>query len=441
MKGDSGSHWARSITIGFTLGLVCVLAASQVRAVSASSDEAQDELAALDAPPGLRPANTPPPAFPVPAATNAGFLQWPRLTGDWGGWRTNLEAHGVTFAGQFTADTSAIWSGRSSEITVARSLLDLNVTCDLDPLLGLKGGTFFAQYFNREGANGSHRSCDLQGFDNIDGRPFSQAEEIWFEQKFSQGHLRAKVGQVDANAEFDHLDAASDFINSSAGFSPTLLSFPTYPNPAMSLNLFAYPVDWFYCGAGAYTFNLRRFSSDRLDHPFVIGEAGFNWKKLGRLGPGRVGAGCWRNMGWVSCFDGNQSDRASGVYALAQQQIWAPHADDKDNNEAINIFFQYGYAGAEVSAFEHQIGLGLSADGLIPHRSQDAAGLYWSWTDLSGSPGAGFTRNESALEAFYKVQLTPFFSLKPDLQWIQNPGGQPLPGAAWIATLRLQVQL
>jgi carbohydrate-selective porin OprB len=40
------------------------------------------------------------------------------------------------------------------------------------------------------------------------------------------------------------------------------------------------------------------------------------------------------------------------------------------------------------------------------------------------------------LETFYNFQVTPFCSLKPDLQWISNPGGQFDPQAAWLVTLR-----
>jgi porin len=45
--------------------------------------------------------------------------------------------------------------------------------------------------------------------------------------------------------------------------------------------------------------------------------------------------------------------------------------------------------------------------------------------------------SETAIEMFYKLQLTPFFSIKPDLQYIVNPGGD-LPNA-FVAGLRMEV--
>ena len=62
-----------------------------------------------------------------------------------------------------------------------------------------------------------------------------------------------------------------------------------------------------------------------------------------------------------------------------------------------------------------------------------------SWASLSDEPGAGFTDDaELAVELFYKVQLGPWVALKPDLQYIANPGGAGLDDA-WVATLRLEL--
>jgi carbohydrate-selective porin OprB len=39
---------------------------------------------------------------------------------------------------------------------------------------------------------------------------------------------------------------------------------------------------------------------------------------------------------------------------------------------------------------------------------------------------------------FYRVQVTPWFAIKPDLQYIANPGGKGL-GDAIALTVRLEV--
>ena len=45
--------------------------------------------------------------------------------------------------------------------------------------------------------------------------------------------------------------------------------------------------------------------------------------------------------------------------------------------------------------------------------------------------------SETAIEAFYKYQLTEFMSVKPDLQYIVNPGGAGRD--AIVAGVRLEI--
>jgi carbohydrate-selective porin OprB len=69
----------------------------------------------------------------------------------------------------------------------------------------------------------------------------------------------------------------------------------------------------------------------------------------------------------------------------------------------------------------------------------DIAGLMVSAAFLTDAPGAGFTRDaETAIEVFYRYQATPWFSIKPDLQYIDNPGGAGLDDA-WVGTLRFEI--
>ena len=425
-------------------GLIISLFQANASSAWAGENSATNELAYLGSQPGERTLPPPSVSTSVSGITNAEWFgvglpwwKWSRFTSDWGGSRSSLETNGLTFAGHFTTDTSVGLGNGIPQRGIQRGLLDLNLTFDTEPLLGIHGGTFFAQYYSRYGPHGSDEIGDVQGFDNIDGYHLSQVEEIWYEQKFANDHLRLKAGQVDANAEFDNLPSASGFINSSAGYSPTLLNFPTYPHPALSANLFVYLTEWFYCGVGIYTDNLRDLSSYDFHNPYQIGEAGLKYSGTGRFGPGRVAAGFWHNTGEVSRFDGGSQDGTSGYYAVAEQQVWKRQPGATDDKRGINIFAQYGSANPQVSPVVHHIGVGTSATGLLPGRDNDGTGIYCSWAALSHADGAGYTHNESSLEGYYQCQVTQFFALKPDLQWIRHPGGQSSPEAAWVATLRL----
>jgi len=439
--GKNVRHAWLKLCATFCWGLVILSFQAAAFSAKAEENSTTNELAYLGSQPGE---HTLMPAPAASAATTNGewfgglaWWQWSRLTGNWRQVRPMLETNGLTFAGHFTTDTSVGLSSGIGQRGVQRGLLDLNLTFDPEPLLGVSGGTFFAQYYYRYGPNGSDEIGDLQGYDNLDAGHLNQVEEIWYQQKLAQDHLRVKAGQVDANAEFDNISAAAGFINSSAGFSPTLVDFPTYPNPALSANLFAYPTEWFYCGAGIYTDNLRDLSAYGLDHPYLIGEAGLTHSGFGRFGPGRVAAGFWYDSAEMSRFDGGSQAGTSGNYVVAEQQVWKCQPGVADDSRGASIFAQYGFANPEVSPVTHQIGVGASATGLSAARSQDGMGIYWTWVELSRDSGSGFTHNESSLEEYYQCQFTPFFSFKPDLQWILHPGGQASPNAAWVATLRI----
>ena len=423
---------------------VFVLFQAAVSSVWAEENFATNEMAYLGSQPGERTLASAPAAVPGTGTTNREWFggglpwwQWSRLTGDWGQMRPALATNGLTFAGRLTTDTSMGLSSGSGQRGVQRGLLDLNLTFDPEPLLGISGGTFFAQYYYRYGPQGSDDIGDLQGYDNIDADQLNQAEEIWYQQKLIHDLLRLKIGQVDANAEFDNLPAASGFINSSAGFSPTLLNFPTYPHPALSVNLFAYPTAWFYCGAGIYADNLRDLSAQGFHHPYLLGEAGLTHPGTGRLGPGRVAAGVWHDTAAVSRFDGGSQDGTSGFYVLAEQQVWKRQPEAADDKRGVSLFVQYGSTNPEISPVAHHVGAGVSATGVLPKRDNDEMGIYWSRAGLSRAGGSGFTHDESSLEGYYQCQITPFFVLKPDLQWICHPGGLSSPDAAWVATLRI----
>jgi porin len=54
-------------------------------------------------------------------------------------------------------------------------------------------------------------------------------------------------------------------------------------------------------------------------------------------------------------------------------------------------------------------------------------------------PGVFSEDYELAIEAFHRVQLTPWIALKPDVQYIVNPGGDADLTDAVVGTLRIEV--
>lgn len=377
---------------------------------------------------------------------------WSRATGDWGGARTGLEDHGVTFAGSYTLDWQSLWSGGVSKSAATRSALDFNVTFDSLKLLKYEGGTLYADFYTTD----MHERPDTGAIQSISsletGVDVTELAELWYEQVLLGGVLRVKVGKVDANSEFAFTAPSGEFMNGSAAVDPNILGMPTWPDPATGVNLFVYPVERWYIGGGWYDGALgvdgigtgRRgpstfFTDEQSDDWFFIGETGLTWTALGSMARGRAGVGAWHHTGEWEEFDSGVEDGTTGLYLFGEQLVWDTTREDAEDDRGLWVFGQYAYADGSVSEIEHHIGAGLVLHGTFAGREDDAVGVYASWAGLTDDPDAGFDGNETALEVFYKIMVTPFFSVKPDLQYFINPGGDPEIDDALVGGLRLEV--
>jgi carbohydrate-selective porin OprB len=378
------------------------------------------------------------------ATQSVAWLESARLSGDWGGVRTRIEERSVTIEASSIIDWSKpLKSGPRSRDT-ARGLLDINLTFDLDRTFGLSGGTLFLDAYLQRGRNGSDDTGDVQGYSNIDSEDRSQLAELWYQQYLFREKLRIKIGKLDANSEFAFVDNAAEFINSSAGFSPTIFPLPTYPDPAMSVNVFVSPLEWLHAGIGLYdgagavdgvrtgragpeTF----FSNSESDDYFLIGEIAWLWEG------GRFALGPWFHTGEFERFDGGSDNQAVGYFALTEHRLWRENPHREADEQGLAAFLQYGWADKHVSEAVHHIGVGSVWSGAIPMRDEDAVGLMLSWVDLSSESGA--SKNETAIEFFYLCRPTGFLVLKGDLQYVLNPSGQSDADDIVVGTLRLEV--
>jgi porin len=368
---------------------------------------------------------------------------------NWFGLRPKLESEGITFQGTDTADYSKNFRGGIDTSGDAfRNLLDMRFNVDTRALFGMYGGTFSIDFQNQNGQNGSDKlTGDVQGFDNADADGRTQIAELWYQQLLFEDKLRIKVGKVDANSEFAFPEYGAGFLNSSFGHSPTLFPMPTYPDPSTSVNVFVYPTRWLYAGVGVYDgsgaagVNTGSYGPHHLfdgtgDY-FTIGEAGVRWVLEENTKPGRFAVGEWYAGGDFDRFEGGTDSGANGFYAMLEQTLWHKNFYDKTGEQGVAGFLQYGHADAEVSDVVDYAGAGLTWTGPMELRKDDTVGVGLAYAHLSNEPGAGFDKDyELSVETYYGFQVTPYLLVKPDLQYIFNPGGSDQ-GDALVATLRV----
>jgi len=398
-----------------------------------------------------------PQAAPKPSPTLAerewfggkSFWQWEHFTGDWGGLRSTLNDGGLTFNGSLTYDWSSVWSGGLSNRASTRSLLDINASLDTARLWSLSGGTLFFDFQSTDVRGGSRDAGDIQGFSNIDsGTNVHQLSEVWYEQRLFDNNLRIKIGKIDANKEFDVVSCGGSFLNSSVGFSPTVLTLPTYPEPAFGAVVFVYPTEDLYLGAGFFdgslavgvrTGGLGPASLFEGNEYFMVGEAGMTWKQLGRMGPGRLGVGGWVNTASFSQFDGNQQRETAGQFIVIEEQLIARASESDNASKGLFVFGRYGHADEDIASVTNHIAVGISAAGTFEGRDDDEAGFLVTFADLSDATGAEFPHNETAFEVFYKYSITPAISITADLQTIVHPSGDDGVDPAVVGSLRIQL--
>lgn len=389
------------------------------------------------------------------------ITQWNRATGDWGGLRTRLEDVGLSINAENVLEYSEVFEGGVERQDSLRNLLTLDVELNLEAAAGLHGGTFFAQYLSVTAENGGSGDVgDIQGFSNIENdRSLDVIYELWYEQLLLDDRVRVKVGKVDANSEFAYVaplqdfSAAGELTNSSAGFMPTILGFPTYPDPAMSVNVFVALTQTqntelvlgygLYDGAaqdgvrtgskGPGTF----FEGSRSSDLFHVLEAQFAWQQLGELPGGSLSLGGWHHTGQFGRFDGGAEDGTAGFYGTIQQQLTSP--DDENGGRGLYVFGQLGVADEDVAEVAVHYGMGAVQVGLGDFRPSDRVGAYLSLADLSDATGAGFDDDELAVEGFYRVEITPWVYVQPGVQWISNPSGDDAIDGAVVGQVRVGV--
>jgi len=330
----------------------------------------------------------------------------------------------------------------------------VSFTLATEPLFGFEGGTFFVDFQTQDGRHGTENLVgDFQGFSNIDAPGFTALYELWYEQVFLGGRLRLKLGKIDASNEFAFVEHGGPLINSSAGFSPTILGLPTYPNPATGAVLFASPVESLYLGGGLFDGATQagqptgtRGPSTLFGEPsdlFLIAEAGVRRTTAsGRLR--RAGLGITHHTGTFDRMDGvGTEEGATSYYLVVDQHLERQSGPVRTSGSTIDGFLQLAYTDDQLSPVDLHAGAGIVWNGFLFGRNADSFGLmgtYVHFGDAARRAGAFVESHELAWELFYRFEVTPWLHLKPDLQYIVHPGGVGN-SDAFVGTLRVELTL
>jgi porin len=437
------------------------------------------ELLAQPAPttqPGESAATTRPAAIPslIPSLPDYSGDLWHRqyMTGDWGGARTELAEHGITFDLDATQVLQGNAHGGKDTNNAFRysGSADYKLTLDsarmgLWPagVLTLRGETQFGQSINKKAG-----SILGPNFDALLPVPDDSGATTLSEFYLSQGLIPDKVvfvaGKIDLTTGdgnvFAH-DERTQFLN--AGFRVNPVLFTAAPYTTMAAGLLVTPTQWlsvstFVCdndpdGAATTTgFNTAFHGRDWMS---ILQEYDFTLKLLGQTGHQRFGwfwtsrdlalldqdirVGLPRLLVPRVLFRSRPVLRAIRMARLARSFGLDYRPDDwgmyynfdqylytkaDDPTQGFGLFGRFGMTTGEGSPFERFYSLGLGGKGLISTRPRDAYGVGYCITNLSDDfPDVLNMSDEQAVELFYNIEVTPWLHLTPDLQMIVRPGG------------------
>ncbi len=259
--------------------------------------------------------------------------------------------------------------------------------------------------------------------DDLDTRQFQISELLW-SQGFFSDRVIFSIGKIDQTVWIDANRVAND--ETIQFISTPLVNNPAIPFPenGLGFNLNAAPTPWLWLSLGVSDGIGDQagtgFNTLREGQLFIAGEASFE-PKLDQWFDGDA-QGNYRFIGWTARPDGAEA-YGSGVAVSFDQAI----------GHGLVPFFRYGYAERAASDLRHFVSAGIGLEQPLG-RADDLVAVGVAWAD----PYDPDLRQETLLEAFYRLQLTDTIAVTPDLQIIFRPGASN--GLDVVALFGLRVQ-
>ncbi len=366
------------------------------------------------------------PAFAesAPASQLPALATGNQLTGDWYGMRSTLLQNGIDIEAELSAaGTMLSEPGQDGQRRYLQSRFLASVRFDTGPSLGLPGGTLFAEFESISGADGSPQEGMLQPYSNLDAPHRDQLNQLWYRQALWSGLVLATLGKIDVNSEFDNSPVAAPFQNRGLSFSPTIVGFPTYPDPATGAEG-EIDLTSFYIKAGEYDGSTatgeatgEHWLNATLATRFEIAEAGLVWGATPTSHVAEIVVGGWLHTATFTRFDGTQAPGTKGAYALADVQPFS-----SAGGGGLAFFAEGGFADPRVTRYARHLGGGVTSS--EPGGAHaNAIGLAATWVGTSREAGSPCDADETVGELFLRYQAAGWLILTPDVQWIRRPGG------------------
>jgi porin len=396
---------------------------------------------------------------------------------DWDGIRSDLLEKGIDFRVGYVSETATNAQGGDKELWRYSDQWTFAATLDLQKILGLNQAQFKITITDRNGRNlSADANLDsLQQLQEIYGRGQTwRWTQFFYDQKYLDGLLDWKVGRLDEGEDFAAFSC--EFMNLTfCGSAPGNIVgsyWYNWPVSQWATRLKASFNGFGYVQLGAYEVNPRYLLTQNalnLGEPggasgaLVPFEVGWQPAFGGRLN-GSYKFGAWYNssrapdvventFGRPLAIDGGQPLMHSGQYGAYVnflQRLTAPPVDG--SKRGVSVFFNETFADRRTSTLDNQIAAGVFYTGPFVSRPADEVGFGIGRThvnsriaaveevqDATGPTPVAVQRSEYVGEIFYSVHATSWLELRPNIQYVHQPGGITQNTDDVIVGLRLSV--
>jgi porin len=399
------------------------------------------------------------------------------MLGDMWGLRPWLSQYGVTFTLQETSELLGNVTGGVHKGFEYDGLTTATLQMDTQRAFGWSGGTVNVSGLQIHGRNlSADNLASLQTASGIESDRATRLWEMWYQQKFlDEDRLDIRIGQQSIDQEFMGSHNAGYFVNTMFGW-PMLPSAdmpgggPAYPLSALGLRVRARPTDSLTFLAGVFNGSPSPNDSgdpqkrDRAgtsfplkDGALAIAEMQYAYPSLNTMVQANeteplsrlYKLGFWydtKNFDdqrvdehGLSLADPNSSGtprRHRGnyaIYAVADQMVWR---DYQEPDRTINVFLRaMGTPDEDRNLIDFSLNAGLTVHEPFMHRDDDTFGIGMGFAKVgshasaldkdNGVVSGSFTpirHSETFIEATYQYQVTPWWQLQPDVQYVFNPG-------------------
>jgi porin len=356
---------------------------------------------------------------------------------------------GITFASSFVTDMLGNPVGGKARGFAYAGSYGLSMNVNLIKL-GLKNSNIYSSAVWRTGTNLSARKIDNQfPVAQVYGSQTVKLNELYFNQTFFNNNLAIKLGRLDAGNDFLASPLYWKFVNNAFDGNPISIffnvPFTAYPNSTWGAFLSFKPYKRLSAKFGVYNANsyIKKNKYHGINFTFkstngliwITEWCGLvNQEREDRGMPGNYKAGFFYLTGDEPKFTGGKQKGDPCFYLLFDQMIYRRGGPGSDCG--LTPFVSLIFAPENRNIFPFFVDCGLVFKGLFKNRPDDFANIGYVYgkyspilADVQRAHHLEPQNFESVIELNYWIQVTKWFYIAPDMQYIIHPKGRNTPNA------------